>query len=78
MLLTDETALEKANEILRESGKEAKVSDWFWLRAEDEKDDIFCYYATVEGEGLPWPPGVEFPLFRRTGEMTDFVLPIPA
>lgn len=78
MLLTDETALEKANKILKESGKKAKVSEWFWLRAEDEKDDIFCYYASVEGEEPPWPPGVEFPLFRRTGEMTDFKILIPA
>lgn len=42
MLLTDETALEKANEIIRQSGEQATVSDWFWLRAEEEKDDIFC------------------------------------
>lgn len=77
MLLTDETALEKANEIIRQSGEQATVSDWFWLRAEEEKDDIFCYYVLVEGDDIPYPPGMSFPLFKRNGAMTDFILPIP-
>ena len=43
MLLTDETALEKANEIIRQSGEQATVSDWFWLRAEEEKERLLAH-----------------------------------
>ena len=48
MLLTDKEALEKANRIIKESGENAKIEDYFWVRAEDEEDDIFCYYVLFE------------------------------
>ena len=40
MLLTDKTALEKANEIIRKSIKNTTIPKWFWVHAEEEKDDI--------------------------------------
>ncbi len=78
MLLTDKEALEKAVEIIKESGKNAKVADFFWVRAEEKEEDIFCYYVLFDGEDTPYPPGLMFPLFKRNGEITDFVLTIPA
>ena len=78
MLLTDKEALEKANRIIKESGMNAKVEDYFWVRAEDEGDDIFCYYVLFEGEEIAYPPGLMFPLFKRNGEMSEFILPIPS
>ena len=78
MLLTDKSALEKAREIVSVSGEKADITSFFWVAAEDEKDDIFCYYVTLKGEDFEYPPGVLFPLFKRNGEMTDYILPIPA
>ena len=77
MLLTDTEALEKANEIIKEIDKSAVVADYFWLQAENREDDIFCYYVLVQGDDIPYPPGMSFPLFKRNGDMTDFILPIP-
>ena len=78
MLLTDKTALEKANEIIRKSIKNTTIPKWFWVHAEEEKDDIFCYFVLKEGGQTPWPPGVLTPLFKRNGEITDFKFLPPA
>jgi hypothetical protein len=78
MLLNDKTALKKAYEIIAKSGKSGTITQYFWVHAEDELDDIFCYFVTLEGSNFEYPPGIEFPLFKRNGESTDFVLPTPA
>lgn len=77
MLLTDETALKKAKEIIRKSGIKASITRTLWVGAEKPEDDIFCYYVLKEGEEFEYPPGTLLPLFKRNGEATDFLISIP-
>jgi hypothetical protein len=79
MLLTDKMALEKANSIIKESGKKAEIAQHFWIKSDDGSDeDIFCYSVLSKENDFEYPPGILLPLFKRNGEMTDFILPIPA
>ena len=77
MLLTDKTAIIKANEIIKQSGGKATISDYFWIHAEEKKDDVFCYATKSEDSNTEYPPGFLYPLFKRNGELTDFVMPLP-
>lgn len=78
MLLTDKEALEKAKSIIKEKNVKDIVTRFFWIKAENEEDDIFCYYVKNEELNEEYLPGMRHPLFKRNGEMTDFLLPIPA
>ncbi len=78
MLHTDVTALKKAHDLISASGKRAEITQYFWIEAENKEDDIFCYFVLPEGSSIERFPGTEFPLFKRNGEMTDFILPIPS
>ncbi len=78
MLLDDHRALEKAASIIKACGGNASVTKYFWVRADEEKDDVFCYYTMDTVSGLETWPGMLYPLFKRDGGETDFIFPIPA
>ncbi len=77
MLFNDSDALNKAYEIINKSDNNARISRHFWVQAENQSEDIFCYFVVPEKSNIEYPPGALFPLFKRNGEMTEFVLPIP-
>ena len=78
MLLTDKMALEKANTIIKDSGKKAEITQYFWIESDDgREEDIFCYSVLSKENVFEYPPGILLPLFKRNGKMTDFILPYP-
>ncbi len=73
MLHNDETALKKAKDIINKTGEDATIFHYFWIKAEDMKNDIFCYFAKSDNSDFAYLPGEHFPLFTRQDKMTDFI-----
>ncbi|MBQ6221637.1 MAG: hypothetical protein IJJ44_03395 [Solobacterium sp.] len=75
MLLNDTQALEKAKLIIKNAGKPAIITEYFWIEDDEGPEgDVFCYYVKFDGSEDVTIPGVDFPLFTRNGEITDLAL----
>lgn len=79
MLHTDNSAIEYAKAIIKEKGISAIITNWFWLKNEEdnEGEDIFCY-SLKRNDSSESLPGWDAPLFKRNGDLSDFVFPVYA
>jgi len=75
MLLNDESARQKAQELINNAGMNADVFDpqWIYMREDgDSPEDIYAFHIK-EGEVI-YLPGYKIPLFKRNGEESPFRL----